>query len=399
MRPSEYKIVFQRLFNFKGFKLCGILSSKGTVEVSLQRTGITGNCPRCGRKRQKVIEEYFRTVRDLDLCDKKCSLRFVVYRIDCSCGYFGIEHLDFIDKCSRYTNRFVEYTAVLCQKMSLSDVAKTMKINWKTAKHIDKCKLRELVVDIESCSPKILGIDEVAYKKGHKYLTVVRDAEEGRVIWVKEGRSKEVLDEFFKKLGIRKCLDIRKVIVDMWDPYIASIKENTDAVIIFDKFHIAKKINEAVDDVRKEEFAKADPEERKRMKKKRFLLLARQKNLNDEKRESLYSLKEVNQTLYAAYLIKEQALDILDEEDEDRAMQRLDRWFENVGKAGIEQFFSVVETMKSYLYGVHNYFRFNLTNAASEGFNNKIAVIRRRAYGFRDLEYFKLKILQACSGT
>lgn len=132
-----YKITFNRLFNFKGFKVCGILSSKDRIEVSLERTGTTGTCPICDRKRQKVIEEYFRTVRDLDMCGKQCFIRLVLYRMDCTCGYFGTEQIDFLDKFSRYTNRFVDYTAALCQKMSLSDVAKTMKINWKTAKWID----------------------------------------------------------------------------------------------------------------------------------------------------------------------------------------------------------------------------------------------------------------------
>ena len=104
----------------------------------------------------------------------------------------------------------------------------------------------------------------------------------------------------------------------------------------------------------------------------------------------------LNSNLYIAYVLKEQVLDIFDEENEAIARKRLQRWFENVAKAGIEQLQEVVKTIQQYIYGVYNYFKHRLTNAQSEGFNNKINVIKRRAYGFRDLEYFKLKILQSC---
>jgi transposase len=280
--------------------------------------------------------------------------------------------------------------------MSLADVGRIMKLNWKSVKNIDKAKLRELVVDLEQVTPTKIGVDEIAYQKGQKYLTVVRDADLGKVIWVGTARKKETLDEFFKKLGMLKSWNIELAVCDMWDPYIASIQANTNAAIIFDKFHIAKKVNEALDKIRRKEFAKADPVERKTMKKKRFLILSRQKRLTDEKRETLNDLLALNQKLYKSYVLKEQVLDIFEENDEVKAMERLKKWFANVAKSGLEQFETVVKTMKNYLYGIRNYFIHGLTNAQSEGFNTKINVIKRRAYGFRDLEYFKLKILQSC---
>ena len=116
----------------------------------------------------------------------------------------------------------------------------------------------------------------------------------------------------------------------------------------------------------------------------------------EEEREELKDLMAKNDTLYKGYLLKEQVQDILDEPDEKTALKRLKKWFENVKEAGLKQFDSVANTIKRYYYGVKNYFKYHLTNAASEGFNNKIGVIKRRAYGFHDLEYFKLKILQSC---
>jgi len=391
---TKYKKAFQKIFAFEGYKLFGISVESDKTVVTLKRTKNTCNCPMC-KRRCRVVEKYTREIRDLDICGKKCCLILETYHIRCFCGYYGIEKLDFLDKYARYTKRFIEYVAVLCQKMSLKDVAEVAGINWKTAKQIDKLELMKFIKDLKDIKPSRIGVDEIAYEKGHKYLTIVRDLDEG-VIWVREKRKKETLDKFFEELGKRKCKKITVAVIDMWDPYIASIQENTNAEIVFDKFHIAKKINEVVDNIRKREFAQADPEERKLMKHKRFLILSRKKNLKPKEVETLNSLIVQNNNLYVAYLLKEQILDVFEEGDAISGIARLYKWFENVMKAGMEQFEKVIDTIKKYLYGILNYFKYNLTNAASEGFNTKITVIKRRAYGFRDLEYFKLKILQSC---
>lgn len=125
-------------------------------------------------------------------------------------------------------------------------------------------------------------------------------------------------------------------------------------------------------------------------------ILKRGKRLDDEDRETLTALMEENERLYQVYLLKEHALDIFDERDEGTALDRLQKWFENLKEARLTPFEAVVKTIRSYLYGVANYFKHRLTNAASEAFNTKINVIKRRAYGFHDLEYSKLKILQSC---
>jgi transposase len=131
------------------------------------------------------------------------------------------------------------------------------------------------------------------------------------------------------------------------------------------------------------------------MKHKRFLILARNKNLPEEKRHELEQLMQQNTTLYEAYLLKEQILDIFDERDVETALTRLTEWLTNIAKSGITAFDAVIQTMMNYMYGIVNYFKHHLTNAASEGFNNKIQLIKRRAYGFHDIDYFQLKILQS----
>jgi transposase len=388
--------LFRNLFDFRGNNLCDAIEDKSSITVRLNFTRKTGECPVCGIRCSDIESTYTRRIRDLDLGMKKCYIVFCERKIKCRCGYRGVEKLDFVDKYSLYTKRFEDYVGKLCQVMSLRDVATVAGINWKTAKRIDMKQLSQLVSGLDALNPTKLGVDEIAYQKGHNYLTVVRDLDLGGVIWIGETRKKEALDAFFHELGLQKCASIRIFVMDTWDPYIASVHEHTNAEIVFDFFHIAKKITEAVDNVRKQEFAKADAETRKKFKKKRFLILKREKRLDEKGRESLKTLMEENDRLYQAYLLKEQALDIFDERDEDNARKRLVKWFENVKEAGLPQFETVVKTIKSYFYGIKNYFKYRLTNAASEAFNTKINVIKRRAYGFRDLEYFKLKILQSC---
>jgi len=396
MESHKTKFRFKDLYRFSGFKFCESYIEEDSILVVLQRTSTTGICPCCKKRCRHIHSKRQRKIRDLDVAGSKVCIEFTTYQLDCDCGYNGYEELDFCEEYSRQTKRLEERVVILCQVMCIKDVANEVRLDWKNVKNIDKRNARKYVVELENVSPLKIGVDEIAYESGHKYLTVVRDIDLGKVIWVGESRKKETLDKFFKELGIVKCNKILIAVIDMWDPYIASIKANTNAAIIFDKFHIAKVINEAVDDVRKKEFAKADDSERKEMKHKRFLILARQKRLDDKKRETLFDLLDINKNLYAAYILKEQALDIFDEQSEEIATKRLLRWLENVAKAGIEQFNSVVQRIKTYIYGILNYFKYRLTNAQSEGFNNKINVIKRRAYGFRDLEYFKLKILQSC---
>ncbi len=385
------------LYDFCGFKPNFSVLSKEEIHIDLERTTTTGQCPVCGKKFRWVEQAYARCIRDLDIRNKHCHLHFVQYKIRCPCGYRGIEHLDFVDKYSRYSNALEEYIAQLCGVMSLSDVSKTTGMPWKAVKDIDKKYLAKNKVGLEHAFPTKIGVDEVAYQKGHKYLTVVRDIDAHRVIWVEKERKKEVMDSFFKELGLEKTSRICVAVLDMWDPYIASIKQHCpNAEIVFDKFHVAKKVNEALDKVRKQEFAKAGKTKRVEMKHKRFVILKRQKNLDEKQKEDLNTIMNHNKRLYKAYLLKEQLADLMDEPRKKTAVNRLQKWMKNVEKARLPQFKKTLKTIQHYLYGILNYFKHKITNAASEAFNNKIGLLKRRAYGYKDIEYFKLKIINSC---
>ena len=385
------------LYNFRGFKPNFSVVSKQEIHIDLERTTTTGQCPVCRKKYRWVKHIYSRHIRDLDIAGKKCYLHFMQYKIRCPCGYRGIEYLDFVDKYSHYSNAFEEYIAKLCGMMSLTDVSKLFSMPWRAVKQIDKKYLAKNLVGLEHSNPTRIGVDEVAHQKGHKYLTIVRDIDKHRVIWIGEGRKKEILDSFFTELGFEKTGQICVVVLDMWDPYISSIKQHCpNAEIVFDKFHVVKKVNEALDKIRKQEFVKAGKTKRVEMKHKRFVILKRQKNLKPKQKEDLQSIMKRNKRLYKAYLLKEQIADILDEPEEKNAINRLQEWMRNVKRGRISEFKTVLKTIQNYLYGILNYFKHKITNAASEAFNNKIGLLKRRAYGYKDLEYFKLKIINSC---
>jgi len=281
--------------------------------------------------------------------------------------------------------------------MTIKDTAEITGLNWKTVKNIDIHYIRQRLEGIENLNPRRLGVDEIAYEKGHKYLTIIRDLDLNSVIWIGLNRRKETMNTFFEKIGPDKWRFIETIVMDMWDPYIASVLEYCpQSDIVFDKFHIVKKANEALDTIRKQEFANASIQEKKNMKHKRFIILRRGKTLSEKQNESLNNLLSNNETLYKAYLLKEQLSDIFDECDYETALNRLRKWVTNVIESKINSFLKLVRTIEKYFYGIRNYFIHRITNAGSEGFNNKINIVKRKAYGFWDLEYFMLKIYQTC---
>lgn len=399
MKRKRYKYskLFRDIYSFRGYEYNRIINNEDDVHIFLRRKRKTATCRNCGRRNPIRLETYKRTVRDLDIGNKKCYITFFEEKLKCRCGSRGFEDIHFARPYSRCTIRFEKYVYMLCQKMTIKDVSDVTELDWKTIKNIDKHYIKEQIKSIKDIEPKRIGVDEVAYHKGHKYLTVVRDLDENAVIWIGKKRKKETLDNFFKEIGEKKSNKMNLAVLDMWDPFISSIKEHCPkADIVFDKFHIVKKANEALDKIRKQEFAKADQKERLNMKRKRFIILKRQKNLNDKQIEELNRLMKNNETLYKSYLLKEQLSDIFDEDDYDIARERLSDWIDNVIKSCLGPFEKLVGTLRKYSYGVYNYFRYKVTNAGSEGFNTKINVVRRKAYGFWDLDYFILKIFQAC---
>jgi len=266
--------------------LSGVMDYGDHIVVSLRKTHKTTRCPTCGRRIRASKESYPRIIRDLDIGPKQAYLSHYKDKPDRHCGYRGYERLDFAEQYSRATIRFEEYVYRLCLNLPLKSVCEIAGIDWKAAKNID-IHTQKRIEDLRNISPKRIGVDEIAYEKGHHYLTVVRDIDLGKAIWVGLDRKSATLDMFFEDLGSEKSALMEIVVMDMWDPYILSVRINCPkAEMVFDEFHVIKKITGALDKVRKTEFADADDDERKLMKHKRFLMLKRRKRLDHEELET-----------------------------------------------------------------------------------------------------------------
>ena len=341
---------------------------------------------------------YERTIRDLDMAGKHCFVQFLQKKLRCKCGYRGTEKLDFVSKSHRVTVRMETFVASLCEKMCLKDASIVSGLNWKTVKEVDREYIKKLLPDISTLHITRIAMDEIAIMKGHKYVTIIRDYDTGIVIKIVLGRAYEPVRDALLELGKERLAQIKYVSLDMWNPYMKAIGECCpNAELVFDKFHVVKKVNEALDTVRKQAFANASKEERIDMKHKRFVILKREQNLDKKEREELHQLMQENELLYKSYLIKEQLLNIFDDKTStfDQIKERIDTWFSNILSNELTAFYGVVNMIKTHLHGILNYFRYNMTNAISEGFNTKINIIKRRAYGIQDIEYFMLKIIQS----
>jgi transposase len=388
--------LLKNLFPFKGYKVF-VLENEKSIVLELKNRKKCGICPSCGKRTSNVETEYERCVRDLNLAEKECYLKFSQKKIRCKCGYRGLEKIDFITKSKRVTKRMELFIVSLCEKMSLKDVARVVNLDWKTIKAIDYNYIKSTIPKIFDLTIKRIAIDEIAIMKGHKYLTIIRDYDTGIAIKIVFGRSFESTSEALLSLGKDVLNKIEYVSLDMWDPYIKAMKTYCpNAQLIFDKFHVVTKVNDVLDKVRKQEFAKADSQERKLMKHKRFIILKKKTNLKQKQKTELKELMKTNEKLYKTYLLKEQILSIFDDKKStfEKIVKRLNKWFENILNNNLEEFYPVVKMIKKHIQGILNYFKYGMTNAISEGFNTKINIIKRRAYGFKDIEYFMLKIYQ-----
>jgi transposase len=196
-KRSKYKHVFENLFSFPGYKLFDLTENENDVLVILEKVGIS-KCPVCGSDQTTIEETYTRVIRDLNLRQKTSNIQFEENKIQCSCGYRGIEYLDFVRPYSRCSKSLEEEISRCTPMMTIIDASRIWKLDWKTVKEIDKRSIQDKLVDLKTIDPTIIGVDEIAYQKGHKYLTVVRDIPGRKVIWIGFNRKKKHLMSFFR---------------------------------------------------------------------------------------------------------------------------------------------------------------------------------------------------------
>jgi len=276
-------------------------------------------------------------------------------------------------------------------------VATETRLDWKTVKDLDKQYMRAQLARAGKPRPKVIGVDEVSIRKGHAYRIVVSDLERRRPIWFGGAdRSEESLGLFFSELGVRKSQRIRMAVMDMWKPFRAATKKAAPrAAIVFDKFHILRHLNDALDEVRRSEYARLAGKERSYIKGQRYTLLSNKENLTRNGRRNLRKVLRANSRLNAAYLLRESFGQLWDYEREGWARRFFENWRESLKWQRLKPFEKFAAMIDKHWDGIAGYCRpeNKVSLGFVEGLNNKIRVIQRRSYGLRDEAYLRLKVL------
>jgi transposase len=353
----------------------------------------------CGRAYRTFYDQRPRRVRDISCGDRRVYLDLSVRRVHCPrCGGVKPERLDWLADNPLYTKRFAFYVGRRCRESTIRAVAEELLLDWHTVKELDKQYMREQLRRAGCPAPRVIGIDEIAVGKRHRYRIVVSDLERGRPIWFGgKDRSEASLNEFFAWLGPKKCRKIRVAVMDMWKAFRKStLKEGhaPQARIIYDKFHVLSHLGKAMDEVRKREYARLSGKDRRFIKGQRYNLLSRRENLTTEGRQALKLLFRANKRLHTAYLLKESFGQLWDYNRPGWARRFFEHWKDALKWQRLEPFRKFAAMVEAHWDGIEAYCHEEnkVPLGFVEGLNNKIRVLQRRAYGYRDEEYFRLKI-------
>jgi len=353
-------------------------------------------CHACGRPAGPIQQREVRAVRDLNFGPARVSLRCVYRKVWCrECGRVVVEDLELFDPYQRVTRRLARAIHELCKTMTVSDVARHFRLDWKTVKNIDKAFLEDKYGQTDYEGLRLLAVDEIAVKKGQQYMTVVIDYITGRVVWMGKDRKKETLDAFFAGMTDQQRARVEAVAMDMWQPYIASVSQAVpQAKIVFDLYHVVASFNQVIDAVRRSEFRKASKEYKDVYKGAKYLLLKRRIR-RKEHREHLASLLALNQTLLKMVLLRDQLPHIWGYTYRGCAAKALDEWCGMARTIGHPDVTDFVNMLERHREGILNHCNYSIHTSKLEGINNTIKVIKRDAYGYHDERYFTLKVKQA----
>jgi transposase len=325
-------------------------------------------------------------------------LEVEVRRVRCrSCGKVKREHLGFLADNPFYTKRFAYYVGRRCRSATIKDIAQELNLDWDTVKELDKQYMRTQLQRAGTPAPKVIGIDEVSIRKRHVYRIVVSDLLRGRPIWFGgQDRSEESMKQFYDWLGEKKATGIRLAVMDMWKPFrIATEKAASQAAILYDKFHVMRHLGDALDKIRKREYARLKGQDRRFIKGQKYTLLSRRENLSLEGRRALKKLLQANKRLQTAYVLKESFGQLWDYEKEGWARRFFENWRAALKWQRLQPYEKFAAMIERHWEGIVVYCHpeNKVPLGFVEGLNNKIRVIQRRAYGLRDEEYLRLKIL------
>ena len=391
----------RKQLRLKAHMVTSVEASDACMLVHIDRLG--QRLLRCGVCRQRCMDVHDirteREWRDLSMRNLPLKLRYRPRRVVCPrCGV-RVEDFPWAEPWARVTSALFIAVAKLARELSWQATARQYGLNWKSVASIVKRAVAYGLRHRPRPPVHVIGIDEVSRRKGQVYLTVVCDLERHVLLWVGEDRTEEAVEPFFtKEMGTRRCHTLRVVCMDMWAPYAKLVREHaTNAQILFDRFHIVKHLNAAVEEVRRSEMRRLSLKEKVSFKRSRWLLLKNPWNLTSDQQERLSTLVRWNTPIVRAYYLKEVFQLFWEYKQPKRAKDHLDKWMRSAMSSRLEPFKKFVRMLRSHLDGILSWTKQRVSNGAVEGMNNKIKSISHRSFGFRSAENFIAAIYHCCA--
>lgn len=380
-------------FNIKSVKYRSTRYIGNTIVIKAEMIDKTINCPVCHGAGSTFAGQKTRMFHFPPIGRKRGVLELILHRLHCkNCAHKWWPRLSFMVDSKRYTRAFAHTAIDLLKFGTIQAVAKYLKVGWDMIKDIHKNYLQSLYKKPSLQDVVYLGIDEFSIRKGHSYMTICVDLLTGRIIHAVEGKSTDAIKPFLKRIR-RYSPKLKAVAIDMSHSYRKAVQECLPHVsIVYDHYHISALINRSVDDLRREQQRQLCGKEKQALKGSRFLLLRNYGKLDPDAQQRLQLLLDMNKPLFSMYTMKEQLRQFWECRNRQEARKYLWQWCFDALTSGVKQLVKVGLTLNSYREDILNYFDHPITNAVTEGINNKIKTLKRQAYGYRDMEYFKLRL-------
>lgn len=385
---------------YHGFGICGYRYKRsdfeeGKIVFSIEKDPSSLRCPCCNDWHVSSRGGVFRWFQTLPIGKKQVYISLYIPRVECHpCGIIRQIRIGFADPRRTYTKSFERYALELSRHMTIQDVARHLGVSWDVVKDIQKRYLSKRYAKHSLKELKLIAIDEISIGRGHCYLTVVLDLLSGAVVFIGDGKGADALLPFWKKLKSSKA-KVDAVAMDMSPSYISAVSTHLpDATIVFDHFHIVKMFNDKLSELRRDLQREAEESDKEVLKGTRWLLLKNPQNLNEEnnERQRLQEALEINKPLATAYYLKEDLRQLWQQQNKDSAAAFLDDWIARARSSGIKILDNFAGTLERHCAGILAYYDYPISTGPLEGTNNKIKTLQKQAYGFRDMEFFKLKI-------
>jgi transposase len=383
-------------FAVRGYDYVKTEYTQGTVTFTIAQRPERWRCPACGCRQVIGRGQVERRFRTLPIGSRPVSLVLPVQRVGClACGTVRQVDVPFADPRRSYTRAFERYALELSQHMTIKAVADHLGISWDVIKDIQKRDLQRRFARTRLADLKEIAIDEIHLGKRQGYVTVVLDLASGAIVFVGQGKGAAALERFWKRLD-RSGAVIDAVAMDMSPAYILAVETHLPwAVIVFDHFHVIKLFHEKLSQLRRDLYRQAAADDQEVLKGTRWLLLKNPEHL-DPARDELARLEKaltLNKPLATAYYLKEELRQLWNQADKAAATTFLESWIARAQASGIGVLRSFAKTLRRHEEGLLAYDDDPLSTGPLEGTNNQVRALQRQAYGFRDLGFFKLKLM------